>query len=211
MRKVYLTEAQLNALLEQQIINENFRSLLKKVAIGTLPAAAAIGIIMGIESLNDNTKLEMEMEIAAAAPVDEWREIANDVVVTVYNAVPSQCNKDVQHTASMFNLNLNDPASHRIVAMERTMMAEYGIEYGDLIKIVGTHDGKQDGIYQVHDTMNKKFAGQHKIDVLVPYNVKYGGTAKNSFATVYVLNDKSNEATYRLDMAPEYNENDKKI
>lgn len=207
MRKIYLTESQFETLMEQQIINENFQSLLKKVAIGALPVAVALGIISSIESSNPAAKEEMKMEIAKAAPMEEWKKIANDVVITVYNAVPSQCNNDVQHTASMFRLNLNDPASHKIVAMERTMMAKYGIKYGDIIKIEGTYQGKQDGIYQVQDTMNKKYAGQNKIDVLVPNNVKYGGTTKDALATVYVLNDKSNEATYRLDMAPEYDGN----
>ena len=45
------------------------------------------------------------------------------------------------------------------------MMSEYGLHYGDIVKIEGT-DGL-DGVYQIQDTMNKRFAGQHKIDILV--------------------------------------------
>ena len=95
--------------------------------------------------------------------------------------------------------------------MERTMMSEFGLKYGDIVKIEGTYNGVQDGIYQIQDTMNKRFAGQHKVDVLVPNNVKHGGTLKDTPAKIYVLNDNSNEATYRLDMAPEYKGNTKKI
>lgn len=142
---------------------------------------------------------------------EDWQEIANDVVVTVYNAVPEQCNADVSHTASMFTLNLNNPETHKIIAMERTMMAEFGLKYGDLVKIEGTHKGIQDGVYQIQDTMNKKFAGQHKIDVLVGNDVHYGGTLKNNPAKVYVLKDKAKGDNYRIDMAPEFNDNKKRI
>ena len=52
--------------------------------------------------------------------------------------------------------------------------------------------------------MNKRFAGQHKVDILVGNNTKYGGTLKDAPAKIYVLNNKSNEDVYRLDMAPQY-------
>lgn len=204
-KKIYLTEAQFNALMEQQILNESFKSLLQKVAVGAISVTMALSIISGLERVNDAQKQKMEAEVVDAAPQEEWKMIADDVIVTVYNAVPAQCNADVRHTASMFKLDLKNPESHRIIAMERTMMAEYGLKYGDIVKIEGTYNGIQDGVYQIQDTMNKRFAGQHKVDVLVSNNVKYGGTLKNSPAKVYVLNDKSNEATYRMDMAPQYN------
>ena len=101
-----------------------------------------------------------------------WDLIANDVTATVYNAVPSQCNDDPVHTASMFRLDLDNVESHRIIAMERTMMAEYGISYGDTVLVAGT--GRYDGLWQVQDTMNKRFAGQHKIDFLVPKHIRQG-------------------------------------
>lgn len=204
-KKIYLTEAQFNALMEQQILNESFKSMLQKVAVGAISVSMALSMIAGLEKLSDAQKEQMEAEVVDAAPAEEWKMIADDVVVTVYNAVPAQCNADVRHTASMFKLDLKNPEAHKIIAMERTMMSEFGLKYGDIVKIEGTYNGIQDGVYQIQDTMNKRFAGQHKVDVLVSNNVKYGGTLKNSPAKVYVLNDKSNEATYRMDMAPQYN------
>lgn len=204
-KKIYLTEAQFNALMEQQILNESFKSVLQKVALGAISVSMALSMIAGLEKLSDAQKEQMESEVVNAAPAEEWKMIADDVVVTVYNAVPAQCNADVRHTASMFKLDLKNPEAHKIIAMERTMMSEFGLKYGDIVKIEGTYNGLQDGVYQIQDTMNKRFAGQHKVDVLVSNNVKYGGTLKNSPAKVYVLNDKSNEATYRMDMAPQYN------
>ena len=103
---------------------------------------------------------------------DAWAEVSGDALATVYNAVPSQCNNDVLHTASMFKLNLSDVLSQRVIAMERTFMKELGLRYGDVVYVEGT--GKWDGPWQIQDTMNKRFAGMHKIDILVPKNIKTG-------------------------------------
>lgn len=102
----------------------------------------------------------------------EWELLCADAEITVYHAKESQCNADVQHTASMFKLDLTDPESHKIVAMERTMMKQYGLHYGDLIKIEGTDS--RDGVYQIQDTMNKRFKGKHKIDILINNDSKLG-------------------------------------
>ena len=134
----------------------------------------------------------------------DWRRISNQAIVTVYNAKPEQCNADVQHTASMFRLNLDAPETHKIVALERTFMEKNGIKFGDLIMIKGTYMGRQDGIYQVQDLMNKRFAGMDKVDVLVDNNTKYGGTAKNEHAEIFVLKDKTaDDSQYRTGMAPQ--------
>ena len=206
-RKIYLTEAQFRALVEQSLLDESAVDIIQRVSAGVLGASLALTGIAAINNLSEPQKQEIEAKIVEAIPEEEWRMIANDVTVTVYNAVPSQCNADVQHTASMFKLNLKNPEDHKIIAMERTMMAEFGLKYGDIVKIEGTHNKAQDGIYQIQDTMNQRYAGQHKIDVLVANDVHTGGTLKDKTATVYVLNDKKNADTYRLDMAPEYKGN----
>ena len=206
-RKIYLTEAQFRALVEQSLLDESAVDIIQRVSAGVLAASLALTGIAAVKNLSEPQKQEIEAKIVEAIPEEEWKMIADDVTVTVYNAVPSQCNADVLHTASMFKLDLNNPASHKIIAMERTMMSEFGLKYGDIVKIEGTHNGVQDGVYQIQDTMNKRFAGQHKIDVLVANNVHTGGTLKDKRAKVYVLNDKKNADTYRLDMAPEYKGN----
>lgn len=137
----------------------------------------------------------------------DWKEITNNAVVTVYNAVPEQCNNDVGHTASMFNLDLDNPASHRIVALERTFAEKHGLKFGDLIYIKGTYKGRQDGVYQYQDRMNKRFAGMDKVDVLVNNDTTIGGTAKNTTAKVYVLNNPEKKAEYMQNMAPQITKN----
>lgn len=120
--------------------------------------------ILGEFSPENNTVLRNEY--------GTWQLVSNDTIATVYNAVASQCNNDVKHTASMFRLNLKDVLSHKIIAMERTFMKNLGVKYGDVVYVEGT--GKWDGPWQIQDTMNKKYAGKHKIDFLVPSNVKTG-------------------------------------
>lgn len=102
----------------------------------------------------------------------QWQLIAEDVTVTVYNACPEQCNADYLHTASMFEIDKSRLAEQRILAMERTMMKEYGLSYGMTVKIEGT--GRYDGVWRLEDTMNRRYAGQHKVDLLMPDNIRTG-------------------------------------
>lgn len=104
--------------------------------------------------------------------VESWTLLSDAVTATVYNAVPAQCNDDPLHTASMYTIVPERILEDRILAMERTMMAEYGIAYGDTVLVAGT--GRYDGLWQVQDTMNKRFAGQKKIDFLVPNDIRHG-------------------------------------
>lgn len=130
----------------------------------------------------------------------DWILVSDKVEATVYNAVPKQCDNDCMYTASMFKLNLNDVYSHRIIAMERTFIKELGLKYGDVVKIDGT--GKWDGVWQIQDTMNKRFAGEKKIDILVPNDITYG---KWSNIKLYVLKNKENTDIYKYNMAPQAN------
>lgn len=129
---------------------------------------------------------------------NEWLLIAVDVEATVYNAVPEQCNDTPAYTASMFKLDLSNVYSHRIIAMERTFMKTLGLKYGDVVKIEGT--GIWDGVWQIQDTMNSRFAGKKKIDFLVPENIKLG---KWNNVKIYCLVNKQNTYIYKNKMAPQ--------
>lgn len=125
-----------------------------------------------------------------------WVLVASDVVTTVYNAVPNQCDSTPNYTASGFKLDLTNVAAHKIIAMERTFMKELGLKYGDVVKIEGT--GKYDGVWQIQDTMNKRYAGQHKIDLLVDKSIKLG---KWTNIKLYVLADKELTEFFKKDFA----------
>lgn len=103
---------------------------------------------------------------------EKWTILADDVTATVYNAVPEQGYGQARHTASMHRINHDNIEAERIIAMERTMMSRYNVSYGDVLRIENA--GDYDGIWRVEDTMNKRFAGQNRIDFLVPNHIKTG-------------------------------------
>lgn len=100
-----------------------------------------------------------------------WILISACTTATVYNAVPEQCNAQPSVTASGFRIT-GDVAELRILAMERTMMARHGIHYGDTVLVKGA--GCYDGEWVVEDTMSRRYAGQDKVDFLVPESVRLG-------------------------------------
>ena len=109
---------------------------------------------------------------SAPKKTDLWEEISDKTTVTVYNAVSAQCDKDCLVTASNYRIDKEKISKIRIAAMERTMMKRNGLTYGSIIMISGA--GSYDGLWQIEDTMNKRFTGQDKVDLLVPDNVKTG-------------------------------------
>lgn len=90
------------------------------------------------------------------------------VHATVYNAVPEQTNSDPGHTATMFKLDLSNPYKHRIVALSRDLLVKY--PYGSQVLVKGTKD--YDGIYNVEDTMNKRY--KNRIDILINEEMQIG-------------------------------------
>lgn len=100
-----------------------------------------------------------------------WLLISATTTATVYNAVPDQCGDNPTITASGRMIE-GDVADLRILAMERTMMARYGIHYGDTVLVKGA--GAYDGEWIVEDTMSPRWAGQDRVDFLVPDHIKLG-------------------------------------
>ena len=221
MKQVILTESQFHTLIESQVIIESIfevssvrefkqeaRKLIRKLLLTGMSVAAIISMINNYCEENhipDETKEEVLSTVndmpEETNPMADWKLVDSKTIATVYNAVPAQCNGDFGHTASMFRLNLNDVLSQRVIAMERTYMQKLGLKYGDVVYIEGTNG--YDGVWQIQDTMNKRFAGQHKIDILVPNNIKYGSWDN---VNLYVLKDKSLTDSYRSEMAPQISE-----
>jgi hypothetical protein len=221
MKQIILTESQFNTLMESHIIIESIfevssisefkreiKKLIRRMLLTGMSVAAIISMINNYcdsHNIPDETKKEVLSAVTdipgEASQMTNWKLVDSKTIATVYNAIPAQCNGDFGHTASMFRLNLNDVLSQRVIAMERTYMQKLGLHYGDVVYIEGT-DG-YDGVWQIQDTMNKRFAGQHKIDILVPNNIKYGSWDN---VNLYVLKDKSLTNSYRSEMAPQISE-----
>ena len=217
--KVILTESQIRTLVENQILMEsmfknvrNFSDLLKIVKNlafkGVLTASLITNICLYYQ-LNDAQKEQIQAVAEDATEmVDDttnnkeskgpWQLVCGGAIATVYNAVAGQCNPDYGRTASMFRLNIKNPESHRIIAIERTMMDRYGLQMGDVVYLEGV--GEYDGVWQVQDKMNKRFAGMDKIDLLVNGDTK---TGKWDNVKIYTLKDKSLTSQYKSELAPQ--------
>lgn len=89
------------------------------------------------------------------------------VHATVYNAVPEQTNSDPGHTAFMFELDLNNPYKHRIIAVSRDLLKTY--PKGTKVKVTGT---SYDGVFVVMDKMNKRYT--NRIDLLINEDMRIG-------------------------------------
>ena len=249
MKRIIITESQLNYLVESELLMESIfeaesvyefkqevKKLIKRMLIAGMSITAiytmvnnycdrnnipeqakqeALNIVKNTSDNNINNKTEDTIQVAQEPKIEkqnnnginlnDWKLADTNTFATVYNAIPAQCNGDFGHTASMFRLDLYNVLSQRVIAMERTFMKELGVKYGDVVYITGT--GKWDGVWQIQDTMNKRFAGQHKIDILVPENIKYGQWDN---VNLYVLKDKSMTDTYKSQMAPQISEKELK-
>ena len=216
--KIIITESQLREITEVQMLMESifeveslseFKKEVRKLVRRLLLTGVAITTIYSvISNYCDKNNVPENIKQEALASVQQqtnneknWKLVDSNTIATVYNAIPAQCNGDFGHTASMFTLNLDNVLSHRIIAMERTFMAKLGLKYGDVVKIEGT-DG-YDGVWQIQDTMNKRFKGMHKIDILVPNSIKHGQWDN---VKLYKLTNPEMKNQYKSKMAGEISE-----
>ena len=231
--KIIITESQLKEVAEVQMLMESIfeaesidefkkevRKLVRRLLLSGVAIASIYSIIsnycdknnvpqdvkkQAIETVseikNDTTADIKKNEPIVNKKKNDWKLVDSHTLATVYNAIPAQCNGDFGHTASMFTLNLDDVLSHRIIAMERTFMAKLGLKYGDIVKIKGTNG--YDGVWQIQDTMNKRYKGMNKIDILVPNNITKGQWDN---VKIYKLTDLSLKGKYMSNMAGEISE-----
>ena len=96
--------------------------------------------------------------------VDEYKLEGLDVTVTMYHPIYPQTDKTPSITADGTRISINNASEHRFVALSRNLLKRWGgpFDYGDFILLRGT-DGK-DGVYQVRDTMNRRYINH--IDIL---------------------------------------------
>ena len=87
-----------------------------------------------------------------------------DVTVTMYHPVKHQTDRTPNILADGTKITIHKASEYRYVAVSRNLLKRWGgwLDYGDFIVLKGT-DGK-DGVYQVKDTMNKRFV--NRIDIL---------------------------------------------
>ena len=85
----------------------------------------------------------------------------NLVSLSTYKADTSETDSSPLITASGFKLDSANPKKHRVIAISRDLKELFA--FGDKVKL--TNAGKFNGIWYIHDLMNKKY--KNKIDILI--------------------------------------------
>jgi hypothetical protein len=183
---------------------EEILNKLKKMAIAGLISAATLGYITKQYQLSKNEVAEIEnvMPQEKEEKQSEWELLSTGFTGTVYNASENQTDSTPNITATQFRINLGAPESHRILAIERTMLQKYGLKMGDVVRVEGTNSDL-DGVWQLQDKMARKFQNQEKIDFLVANDRKLG---KWNNLSLYKLKPGVDDFKYRSQFAPQATE-----
>jgi 3D (Asp-Asp-Asp) domain-containing protein len=96
--------------------------------------------------------------------IEEFKLEGMEVTVTMYHPVRQQTDSTPNILADGTRIRVHKASEYKFIAVSRNLLKRHGgfLDYGDFIVLKGT-DGK-DGVYQVKDTMNKRFV--NRIDIL---------------------------------------------
>ena len=116
-----------------------------------------------LQSLSDENKRLSEK-------LDEYETEGMHVTVTMYQPVRYQTDSTPNILADGTRIKTEQASNYKYIAVSRNLLKRWGgwLDYGDFILLKGT-DGK-DGVYQVRDTMNKRYV--NRIDILESIDVK---------------------------------------
>jgi len=119
--------------------------------------------------------------------IDGFKKKINDqeanklkVVVTMYHPVPGQTDSTPNITADGTVFRIENASDYRYIAVSQNMLVRNGgfLDYGDWVVVDA---GKKSGLYQVRDTMARRWI--NRIDILespgvVPYKYNDGSLRK---------------------------------
>jgi len=120
--------------------------------------------------------------------VDEFKLEGMEVTVTMYHPVRSQTDSTPNILADGTRIRVHKASEYRFIAVSRNLLKQHGgfLEYGDFIVLSGTDH--KDGVYQVKDTMNKRFV--NRVDILeTPGTKPYKVDSAKIMKTNLVLNN----------------------
>ena len=121
-----------------------------------------------------STKFLSDKNIQLQSLVDENKRLSDKlneyetegmhVTVTMYHPVREQTDSTPNILADGTRIKTDKASNYKFIAVSRNLLKRWGgwLDYGDFILLKGTN-GK-DGVYQVRDTMNKRWV--NRIDTL---------------------------------------------
>lgn len=129
----------------------------------SVPAAKAAGITAFFSPLK---VARPTLHRAAKTKAYAVRSLTYTVTATVYEAVPGQTDNEPFVTADNSRIKPHYGSKKRWMALSRDLLKPWGgkFDFGDVVRVSGISP-KLDGVYTVHDTMNRRH--RHCMDVLV--------------------------------------------
>ena len=111
-----------------------------------------------------------EENVALTETLAELKSEGMAVIVTMYQPVRGQTDSTPNILADGTRIKTELASNYKFIAVSRNLLTRFGgwLDYGDFVLLKGT-TGK-DGVYQVRDTMNKRWV--NRIDILENVGVK---------------------------------------
>ena len=105
-----------------------------------------------------------------ADQLTELRSEGMPVTVTMYQPIRGQTDSTPNILADGTRIRVREASNYKFIAVSRNLLKRFGgfLDYGDWILLRGT--SHKDGVYQVRDTMNKRFV--NRIDILESEHIK---------------------------------------
>ena len=105
-----------------------------------------------------------------ADQLTDLRSEGMPVTVTMYQPIRGQTDSTPNILADGTRIRVHSASNYKFIAVSRNLLTRHGgwLNYGDFVFLRGT-DGK-DGVYQVRDTMNKRWV--NRVDILESPGVK---------------------------------------
>ena len=107
---------------------------------------------------------ELETELS------EYKSGGMNVTVTMYQPVRYQTDSTPNILADGTRIRTQDASNYKFIAVSRNLLKRWGgwLDYGDFVLLRGTDH--KDGVYQVRDTMHKRWV--NRVDILESGHVK---------------------------------------
>jgi 3D (Asp-Asp-Asp) domain-containing protein len=111
-----------------------------------------------------------EENVALTETLTELKSEGMDVTVTMYQPVRYQTDSTPNILADGTRIKTEEASNYKFIAVSRNLLKRWGgwLNYGDFVLLKGTDH--KDGVYQVRDTMNKRWV--NRIDILESVSVK---------------------------------------
>ena len=116
-----------------------------------------------LQSLRDENK-------RIRGKLNKYETEGMNVTVTMYQPVRYQTDSTPNILADGTRIRTQEASDYKFIAVSRNLLKRSGgwLDFGDFVLLKGTDN--KDGVYQVRDTMNKRFV--NRIDILESPGVK---------------------------------------